>query len=83
MSAAVNDTLIERAREFYATRLKAQLEPLHNGKLIGIDPDAGLYAVGDDPVAIYDDSKAQGSTGPQAVLRIGYDWTYQMLGRRA
>ena len=71
---------MDRAQEFYATHLRHLLEPAHNGEFVGIDPEAGLYAVGTDPVAIYDDLRAQGSTGLQAVLRVGYDWTYDMLG---
>jgi hypothetical protein len=84
MSITVDDdTLMERAIEFYDAHLKNKLEPVHNGEFVGIDPAAGLYSVGKDPVAIYYDLKAQGSTGLQAMLRVGYDWTYDMLGADA
>lgn len=71
--------LVERGQRFYAEHLRELLEPERHGELVAIDPDAGLYAVGTDPTALFDELDARGSTSPKALLRVGYPWTFQML----
>jgi hypothetical protein len=85
MSASVDEDriLVERGQRFYAEHLRDLLEPEHNGEFVAIDPDTELYAVGTDPTALFDDLDARGSTSPKALLRVGYDWTFDMLGWRA
>jgi hypothetical protein len=79
MQSAIDEELGDRAREFYHQHLKAQLEPAHNGEFVAIDAEAGLWAVGNDPIELHHDLLAQGSRGPEILLRVGYDWTYDML----
>jgi hypothetical protein len=74
--------LVERGRQFYAEHLRDLLEPERNGELVAIDPDSRLYAVGTDPTALLDELDARGSKSPKALLRVGYDWTFQVLGMR-
>ena len=71
--------LVERGQQFYAEHLRDLLEPERHGELVAIDPDAGLYAVGTDPTALFDELDARGSASPKAMLRVGYPWTFQML----
>jgi hypothetical protein len=81
MNAVTDEELLARAREFYDQQLKGQLEPRHNAEYVAIDPDAGLWAVGPDPVRLHDELRGQGSEGLLVLLRVGYEWTVQMLGR--
>lgn len=75
-----DDALMERAQEFYNSKLREILEPEHNGEFVAIDPIAGLYSVGTEPLAVHADLRAQGGTGLHALLRVGYDWAFDMLG---
>lgn len=81
MSVSAEDqALMERAQEYYAEHLREVLEPEHNGEFVAIDLDRGLYAVGRDPLTLFDDLDQRGSTSLKALLRVGYDWTFDMLG---
>ena len=77
------DELMERAQELYNTKLRAILEPEHNGEFVAIDPETGMYAVGPEPLALFEDLKARGSTSLKALLRVGHDWAFDMLSRRS
>jgi hypothetical protein len=81
MNAVSGEELVERAREFYKEHLKAQLEPDHVGELVMIDPEAGLWAIGGDALQQHAELQAKGSRGLVVELRVGYDWTVQMLRR--
>jgi hypothetical protein len=84
MSTTVEeDQLMERARELYRTKLRAILEPQHNGEFVAIDPETGMYAVGPEPLVLFDDLKARGSTSLKALLRVGHDWAFDMLSSQS
>ena len=80
MRSAIDEELGNKARRFYDEHLKAQLEPARNGEFVAIDPEAGLWAVGKDPIALHHELVAQGSGGLEILLRVGYESTYDMLG---
>lgn len=78
MSAVkTKEELVAEAQRFYDARLKATLEPERNGEFVAIDPEAGLFAVATDMDVARHDLKAQGSTGWQVLLRVGYPWTFE------
>ncbi len=68
-----------RGRALYDQRIRALVEPAHNGRIVAIDIDTGEFAVADDVIAaceplIAKNAEAQLWTvraGHRAVHRIG------------
>jgi hypothetical protein len=81
LDAEAKEHLVQAVKQYYDERLKAQLEPARKGEFVAIDLAAGLHSVGADPIDLYDDLIARGSNGPRVLLRVGYDWTFDMLAR--
>ena len=46
MISPAQDELVQAAEQLYATRLKSQLEPAHDGEFIAIEPVSGEYFLG-------------------------------------
>lgn len=42
--------LVDRGKLFYEEKLKAQLEPVQNGKFVAIEPDSEKYFIADKAV---------------------------------
>lgn len=47
MQRTKNDPLVAKGKQIYESRLKAVLEPEHNGEFVVIEPDSGDYYLGD------------------------------------
>jgi hypothetical protein len=74
-----DERLLADARRYYDERLKSSLEPARNGEFVAIDIEMPGYAVSTDPVEAYDELTRRGGHGPFVLLRVGSDWTYEML----
>jgi hypothetical protein len=47
MVSAETKSVIERAKQIYADRLQADLEPQHMHRFVAIEPESGEYFLGD------------------------------------
>ncbi len=79
-SASPNEWVIARGNQVYEERLKAQLEPAHNGRFVAIDPESGGYFLGDtDSEALWTAHTAM----PEArffLKRVGVEFTHRIGG---
>ncbi len=44
------DEVVDRGKEIYTQRIRALVEPEHNGEVIAIDIHTGEFEIGDDPI---------------------------------
>jgi hypothetical protein len=65
------ERFIERAKEIYQDRLAAKLEPVHQGKIVAIEPETEDYFLGEDEIQAAEQGRAAGHEGPFFFLRVG------------
>ncbi len=68
--------LIGRAKAIYEERLKAELEPQHNGEIIAVEVESGDYFLGDSEVEAYDEAVKKHPGKKFAFLRVGFRATH-------
>ena len=73
--------LSERGREYYREHLQAILEPEQNGKGIAINPDTGVYVIGDNMTLASRAMRAQHPGGGFVVMTIGPEPNYALAAR--
>lgn len=66
------DDIAERGRNIYLERLRAQLEPTHNGEYVVIDVESGGYEMDSDHLAASDRAFAKWPGGRLYCTRVGY-----------
>lgn len=67
----IEESLVERGREFYEQHLKALLEPKNNGQFLAIEPDSGQYFIGPNSTQVTLDAVAALPGKQFFLLRIG------------
>ena len=78
MASAQSEDVARRGTQVYEQRLRALLEPTHNGQFIAIEPDSGDYFVGStDSEVVAAARKAHPGRLP-LVLRIGRPATFYL-----
>ena len=63
--------IVERGTRIYEDRLRAILEPQHNGKYVVIDVETGEYELDDDHLAASDRAAARRPGAPLYATRVG------------
>jgi hypothetical protein len=63
--------LVERGQALYDERLKAALEPAHDGRFVAIDPATGRYFLGDTGTAALVAARAALPGGRFYLTRVG------------
>jgi hypothetical protein len=80
MVSAETKSVIERARQFYALQLQAELEAEHMNRFVAIEPESGEYFVADT----FDDAvKSARTKYPSRLchtLRIGHRAAFHLGG---
>jgi hypothetical protein len=66
------DDIAERGRCIYLERLRAVLEPSHNGEYVVIDVETGGYEIDTDHLAASDRAFAKWPGGSLYCTRVGY-----------
>lgn len=64
---------VELGERIYRERLRAVLEPAHNGRCVAIDVDSGDYEVDADALAALDRAEARHPKGGFFLGRVGQD----------
>lgn len=72
MQTAENGHLVSKGKHIYETRLKALLEPLHNGEYVAIEPDSGDYYLGHTMSEAYERAVAEHPDRKFYLARVGY-----------
>ncbi|MBI4567520.1 MAG: hypothetical protein HY719_03895 [Planctomycetes bacterium] len=67
----------ERAEAIYESRLKAVLEPAHDGEVLVIDPDTGEYCVGPKEIETLHEFQHRFPGVSPVLLRVGRKALYR------
>jgi hypothetical protein len=68
----VDESVLAKGKEIYL-KIKDQLEPNHNGKIVAIDVDSGEYFVGDTLLEANDKAREKYLNKQLYFARIGTD----------
>jgi|YelNatPaOPRAMG01_1025707.scaffolds.fasta_scaffold02246_8 hypothetical protein len=68
----VDESVLAKGKEIYL-KIKDQLEPTHNGKIVAIDVDSGEYFVGDTLLEANDKAREKYLNKQLYFARIGTD----------
>jgi len=79
MASAQSEDVARRGTQLYEQRLRALLEPTHNGQFIAIEPDSGDYFVGDTDSEVVAAARQTYPDRLPLVLRIGQLATYYLV----
>lgn len=75
MSVEVKDDLVTLGKKFYEEKLKAILEPTHNGEFVAIEPYLGKFVVDKNGTRALIDALAKMPSSKFYLARIGYKTT--------
>ncbi len=68
----VDESVLAKGKEIYL-KIKDQLEPNHNGKIVAIDVDSGEYFIGDTLIEANDKAREKYLNKQLYFARIGTD----------
>lgn len=71
MVSQVQQELVQAAERLYSTRLKSQLEPMHDGEFIAIEPVSGDYFLGKTLSAAIQAARKTHPTRLPYAMRVG------------
>jgi hypothetical protein len=80
MSVEVKDDLVSLGKKFYEERLKAILEPEHNGEFVAIEPYLGRYVVDKDITQATLKALKEMPDSKFYFVRIGYQFVHKIGG---
>ena len=72
------EEVVRRGREIYENKIRAEVEPEHDGDFVAVDVESGAWEIGRDDVAVSDGVLQR---NPQAVLyllRVGRRTAYRI-----
>ena len=80
MSVEVKDDLVTLGKKFYEEKLKAILEPAHNGEFVAIEPFLGKYVVDKDNTQVALRALEEMPNSKFYFIRIGYKYAHKIGG---
>jgi hypothetical protein len=80
MIAAEAEAATRRAKELYASGLRAQLEPAHAGEYVCIEPESGDYFLGPTLPAAVDAARRAHPGRWTHTIRIGHPVVFDVGG---
>ena len=80
MAVEVKDDLVALGKKFYEEKLKAILEPEHNGEYIAIEPYSEMYFVDKNSTQVALKALAEMPGKKFYFARIGYQYAYKIGG---
>jgi hypothetical protein len=79
-AAQLRDEITERGQQIYESRLKAILEPGHNGDFVAVEPETGRYFICDKDAEALIKAHEVMPESHFYLRRIGYDFTHSLGG---
>ncbi len=76
------DEIGRRAKAVYEARIRAEVEPQFDGKIVAIDVDSGDYEIDDTILAATRRLKERRPAGTFFALRVGFEAAYALGGAR-
>lgn len=76
------EEFVARAKQIYRNRLASVLEPEHDGEIVAIIPETGLYFLGADEIDASNSAREAGYDGPFYFSRVGSDYTHRLMTPR-
>lgn len=80
MSVEVKDDLVTLGKKFYEEKLKAILEPEHNGEFVAIEPYLGRYVLDKDLTQATLNALKEMPDSKFFFIRIGYPFVHKIGG---
>lgn len=80
MSVEVKDDLVTLGKKFYEEKLKAILEPEHNGEFVAIEPYLGKYIVDKDEVQVMLKARKEMPKSKFYFAKIGHKFSHKIGG---
>jgi hypothetical protein len=71
MVSAETKSVIDRARQIYATRLQSDLESQHMNRFVAIEPESGEYFLGDTVDEAVNSARTKFPSRLSHTIRIG------------
>ena len=78
MVSPVQHELVRAAEQLYATQLRSQLEPTHDGEFIAIEPVSGEYFLGKTLSAAIQAARQSHPTRLPYAMRVGIEPAIQL-----
>jgi hypothetical protein len=78
--AEATDDLAENGQRLYDERLRAQLEPEHEGEFVAIEPETERYFLGSTGLAALRAGRSELPDKLFYLLRVGHDAAYRVGG---
>ena len=78
MSVEVKDNLVALGKKFYEEKLKAILEPEHNGEFVAIEPYLGKYVVDKNRTQVMLKAMQEMPKSKFYFKRVGFEFTYKI-----
>ena len=71
-------TIVERAKQIYAERLRVELEANHTNRFVAIEPESGTYFLGDTFDAAVKSARTSFPTRLSHTIHIGHAAAFQI-----
>ena len=78
MVSAESKSVIDRAKQIYASRLKQVLEVEHENRFVAIEPESGEYFIGDTFDAAVKGARSKFPFRLSHTIRIGHDAAFHI-----
>jgi hypothetical protein len=82
MRATDPDDVAQRGWDLYVRRIRAEVEPEHEGRFLVVDVRNGRYVVADEELGAFDRARELMPDGTLFLVRVGRR-TAHRIGRRA
>ena len=80
MVSAETKSVIDRAKEIYASQLRTELESLHVDRFVAIEPESGEYFLGDTFDEAVNSARTKYPSRLSHTIRIGHRASFQIGG---
>ncbi|MBW3625264.1 MAG: hypothetical protein KY468_17850 [Armatimonadetes bacterium] len=79
-STTSGEEIVRRGQALYDQRIRASVEPEHNGKLLILNVETGEYEMDADDLAASIRARERFPNAPLFTLRVGYPAAYRIGG---
>ena len=80
MVSAETESVIDRAKEIYASQLRMELESLHVDRFVAIEPESGEYFLGDTFDEAVKSARTKYPSRLSHTIRIGHRAAFHIGG---